>query len=550
MTDGWGQRGSPFRDFDHREKSETVMSRAHKYLKRQFESIGLAAICIGFFYPAHADIRHKSAKRPEVTSEFYGRGQNDRKREGLVSFLPDVNASIEAAEVNGGDYNARVIRKIEFDAFRIRDWFFHIGFQEESLFDPSPSQLDHELEYLGIGYNTANGRIKLLWDHTCNNPSRKLPKDKINGIHWNELGIGYETAGMMLGHKNDGIKFSSGLERLNNINWRASLSKIWMRTENEYEWMLKLGIRDDVFRIGNQVFYVQLGLNSIYDDRGINQDHFLEAGDRIRFNENCSLNPFVSYKHFHDWYSFEEGEDFVSIGIRLELGLSRENPNNFPSPVKTRLSWAPEFHITGGYTNIIDHENYGHSSDVTIDLYLLELDPDKSLGLHTYTGILTLPNDLNPYIVRYDIGPYLEIDLGNFNLGIYHRYSCLYGIDYIGVIRDYNLLGLELRDNNASNLNWDAKIGVYPSKKDFDYRCDLQGSLEYNLYEEGVTPYIHCSSHYLQGNSSVFGSAIEGGIKAPGKAGTFSAYLCHQDDFDVFRFGRGAQTLFGLRIQF
>ena len=521
----------------------------NKYLKKLLACIGLAALSVGFGCATHPDTRYESANRPGISSELHKSGQNERKRDAFVRLLPDVNASIEAAGVSGADYNVRITRKVQFDALRIRDWFFHFGIREESFFDPSPSQLDHELEYLGIGHGTANGRIKFFWDHTCHNPSRKLPKNRRNDIHWNELGIGYETTGMMLGHKNNGIRFNSGSEWLNNINWRASLSKIWMRTENNYEWMSKLGIRDDVFRTSNQVFYIQLSLSSIYDDRGINIDPCLEIGDRFRLNENTYLTPFVSYKHFHDWYSLGEREDFFSTGLCLEVGLGHGTPINSSSPEKTKISWTPEFNITGGYANIVNNEDYGHSSDVAIDLDLLKLDQDKTLSLNTYAGILTLAHSLNPYTVNYKIGPSLEIDLDDFDLGIFHRYSCLYGLEDKGMIRNYNLLGLEL-ENNSASWNWNVKIGIYPSTKNFDYWADLHGSLGYNFCKEGITPYINCSGHYLQGNSSVFGHAIQAGVKIPGNIGSISLYLCEQDDFDVFRFEKGTQTLLGITFQF
>jgi hypothetical protein len=316
-------------------------------------SIGLAALFLGFGCPTHADTTHRSANKPGVSLEFYKSRQNESKRDFSIRFLTDVNAVIEAAGVYGGDYNARITRKVQFDALRIKGWFLHFGYQEKNLFDPSPSQLNHELEYLGIGYEMAYGRIKMFWDHTCYNPSRKLPREKRNDIHWNELGIGFETIGLILGHKNHGIEFDSGFEWLNSINWKASLSKIWQRTENEYEWMLKLGGRDDVFRIGNHVFYIQLEVNSTYDDRGIKLNPCVEIGDRIRLNENISLIPFASYEHFQDWYSLGEGEDFFIAGLGLEMGFGHKKPDNFSNSEKLRLSWTPRIHVNGGYASLV-----------------------------------------------------------------------------------------------------------------------------------------------------------------------------------------------------
>jgi hypothetical protein len=523
----------------------------NRYFKRLLAGVGLAILTFCFNYVTHAQVRYKSINKPVTSSKSNKTKQNRKKRDSTVRFITDVNASIDAAGVRGGDYAAGIKRQVRFDVLRIREVFLQFGFQEGSLFDSSSAQLDHEFEYLGIGYKTTKGKIKLFWDHTCYNPSRKLPKDKSNSIHWNELGIGYETLGMMLGHKNHGIRFNSGKEWLNHINWRASLSRIWMRTENVYEWMFKINIRNDIFRMANQVFFCQISFNSIYDERGINLNPFFEIGDRISFNKDIYLTPFVSYKHFHDWYSLGQGEDLLFAGLSLELNLDQKRSNIFLNKERANSAWTPMFNISGGYANFINNnEDYGHKSDVAIDLNLLRFNNDETIGLDTYVGILTLPHDLNPYIVRYKVGPSLKIDLDNFGIRFFHSYSALYGIEYENMIRNYHLIGLNFKDNTASFWNWNLNIGVYPSSRGFDYWGDLQGSLGCHFLKGGITPYINCSGHHLQGNSSLFGHAIEAGVKIPGNTGSFSVYICMQEDFDIFRFGKGSQKLLGLRFKF
>ena len=119
------------------------------------------------------------------------------------------------------------------------------------------------------------------------------------------------------------------------------------------------------------------------------------------------------------------------------LIIQRRLSNRSSNPEKTKISWTPKFNVTGGYTNIVDNENYGHSSDLAIDLDLLKLKQDKRLSLNTYAGMLTLPDDLNPARVKYEIGPSLEINLDNFDLRIFHSYSCLYGLEDQGVLKDW-----------------------------------------------------------------------------------------------------------------
>lgn len=518
-------------------------------LKRLSVGISLAASLLASALVIYAETRYESANRPGTPSQFDGNKQTGDKRNESLGFLTDVNVAVGLAGISGGDYDAVTTREVRFDVLKIRNWFAQFGIREKILFDPSPSQLDHELEYLGIGYETAKGRIRLFWDHTCHNPTRKLPAEKRNSIHWNELGIGYETMGMRLGHKNHRIIFDQGSEWLHNINWRASLSKIWMRTENRYEWIFKFDIRDDAFRVGNQVLFVQLGLESIYDDRGVNLNPRLAIGDRIHLNEHMYLIPSVSYEHFHDWYRLGDEQDFFSAGLSLEMALDHEILRNSSVLEKPKVSWVPRFHVNGGYAKILDDEEFGYRSDLGVDLDLLKINHNKTLSIDTHAGILTLPHDLNPYIVTYAIAPTLKIDLDNLNLKVFHSYSSLYGLEDEGVIRDYHLLGLELKDNNMAHWNWNLRSGGYVSTKDFDFWGDLRCGLIYNLRKKGTTPYVGGSVHYLLGGRSVFGHAIEAGVKIPGRIGSVGLYFRHQDDYEVFRFGRGNQTLLGFGVK-
>ena len=522
------------------------------FFKKLLANIGLILfLFLSFCSVSHSDEGYKSENQPESSSQFNKSRQKESKRVTLFELFPDVNAAIEVEAVSGGDYTSGVTREVQFDALRIKKFFFQFSIKEVSLFDPSPRQYDNELEYVGLGYETADGRIKAFWDHTCHNPSRKLSEKERDDIHWNEIGMGYETKGMRLGYKNKGITFDSGSKWLNRLNWKASLSRIWMRTENDYEWMFKFGIRDDVYRMGKQVFFFQSSLDSIYDDRGINFNTNLEIGDRISFAENIYLIPFVSYRHFNDWYALGEEENFFSAGLRLEMGLGQRISEGISDIKKSTISWAPKFHIYGGYTNIIENDDFGHSSDIAIDLDLLKLDQNKTFKLNTYAGILTRPHDYNPHNVKYQIGPSLEIDLDHLNFKIFHSYTSLYGLEDEGVIRDYHLLGLGLKNNKTSHWSFDANIGAYPSTKDFDYWGDASGSLGFQLLKEGITPYINGSGHFLQGDdNSLFGHAIEGGMKIPGEKGQCSLYFRYQDDSDVFRFGKGIQRLAGIKFRF
>jgi hypothetical protein len=367
---------------------------------------------------------------------------------------------------------------------------------------------------------------------------------------------------LRLGHKNDGIDFDYASQWLNKVNWSTSLSWIWMKNENDYDYMFKLGMRDDVLRISNHVFYTQFKLYATYNNRGVNYNPSIEAGDRICLASNLNLVPYISYEHFHDWYGQSAGEDFYLAGLRLEAPLGPDNSgssskkqrdleDNRPAKniVSSREKQPLRFHVDGGYNqNLHGTKSNCNSSDVDFDLDLLQFSDDKILTLNTYAGILTKPDEFDIQNINYKIGPSLKIDLADYYLRFFHSYSCLYGVDYEGVIRNYNLLGAEMARD--AQLSWNLQGAVYPSTTNFDYYSDLQGTVGYDFYDKGITPYVNGSLNYLFGDNSVFGNALEGGLKIPGNAGTFIAYLRLEDSFDVFRFGEGKQTWLGFRFVF
>ena len=485
----------------------------------------------------------------------YNKYELDERDEGQVRLLTDVYAGIEIAGVSGGDYRLKTARELQVDILQLGDWFVHFGVQENSLFDYLPSQLDHTIGYFSAGYETDDGRISLFWDHTCNNPSRKLPEEKSNVIRWNEIGIGYETTGMRFGHNNDGIDFDDVSEWLHKLNWGISFSRVWMRNENDYKYMFRMGIRDDILKISNHVFYAQFKLNAINSHRGTDLDPSIEAGDRIRLGKNVCLVPFVSYERYNDWYGLDAGEKFFLYGLRLEAAIGPDNYDNLEQnksrkePVFSSNELPLRFHVNGGYNvNLRGTKKKSRSSDLNIDLDLLKFDDDKVLTINTYAGILTESGAFDIQNVNYKIGPSLKIDLTNYYLRLFHSYSCLYGIDYEGVIRNYNLLGAQI--GRDAQLSWSMQGAFYPSTTNFDYYADLQGTLGYDFYTRGITPYVNGSLNYLLGDDSVSGNALEGGLKFPGEAGSFVVYLRIEESFDVFRFGEGKQTWCGFRLVF
>ena len=79
--------------------------------------------------------------KPEILSEHDANRYDKGAKDASVILLSDVNAAMEVAGVSGGEYAAKTVRELQFDALRFRDWFAHFGIREESLFDaPYPQK--------------------------------------------------------------------------------------------------------------------------------------------------------------------------------------------------------------------------------------------------------------------------------------------------------------------------------------------------------------------------------------------------------------------------
>jgi len=474
-----------------------------------------------------------------------------------IRYVTDPHASIAVAGVSGGDYRLKTTREAQVDLIRYKDWFFHFGIQETSLFDYQPSQLDHQLYYFKIGQETDKGRISVYWDHTCNNPIRKFHDGKFNQIHWNEFGIGYETTGMQLGHENDGITFDDSSRWLNKIDYGAAFSWIWMRNDNDYKYMFKPEIRDDIVRFGPHVLYAQCKVIATYDDRGINYITSVEAGDRINLGRGTYLAPYVSYEYFHDCYGLDDGQDFYEAGLRLEASFGPDNSpalpkNNFDySGTSNKSLYSPlRYYVNGGYNqNLHGTKNRCNSSDMFFDLDVLKFDDNKILTVNSYAGLLSERGSFDLQNMNYKIGPSLKIDLADSYLRFFHSYSVLYGDDFEGLVKKYNLFGAEF--GKVARLSWLFQTAVYPVTTNFDYYSHFLATTNYDFTTgQLITPYVNGSLKYLLGNNSVFGNAVETGFKLTGEQGKFVLYVRHEDSYDVFRFGKGEQLWLGFRIIF
>lgn len=474
-------------------------------------------------------------------------------------FLPDVAAMVEVGGYvhNTPDYDLRVRRAIHFDLLRSNNWFVCFQFNERDIFGDGPRQYDHKLEYIGFGKElSGRGRLKLFCDHTCNNPPRKYGLDeRFNQIHWTEIGIGFETSGMRLGHRSEG-----------QTNYMVSLSRIRRPTNCDYEWAFRLSLRRDAKAVRDHLFYAQFDLKSIYDGRGLTFSPKLEVGNRIQPSKfgNVSLIQFLSYEYQPDALGVDESEGFSMAGMRLEMALAQDGVEKLRTE---RISFIPKLRIEGGYSYIHDNK-YVQSSDVRICTDCFEW-AGKTISANTYVGMLTRSKFGNPYQVKYEIGPSLRFEMDRKELWLNLAYASIYDVDTEESKRSYGRLDIELGNDKDSPLSWRIAPGLYLYTHHFDYWGDLAGSVRWDILSRFIgtksseqskrpilegrkaIPYLGIDAHYLIGGDSNLGLAGEAGIIFQGGAGKFIFYLRWQDDIDPFRYGDDArQTMTGVRVEF
>ena len=85
--------------------------------------------------------------------------------ENEIKLLTDVHAGLGIAGAKGGEYGLQTTRKLHFDILDFRQYFLHLGFEEISLYDYSPSQMYHIIGYISGGIETDEGRLSLFWEH-------------------------------------------------------------------------------------------------------------------------------------------------------------------------------------------------------------------------------------------------------------------------------------------------------------------------------------------------------------------------------------------------
>ena len=522
-------------------------------MKGESALLGLGILCVGLTWAGQLDGERFSGREERLGGAAQEALEIDNEE---IELLTDVQAGLECAAVFGGDYRFKTRRQVQFDILRLDDLFVHLSVQENSLFGWSPSQFDHSIEYVSIGHETRYGRIRFFWDHTCHNPSRALPHDQRNTIRWNELGIGYETRGMRLGHKDDGIPFDESAAWLKKIDWGASLSRVWMRHENSYDYMLKLAARHDMLRVRNHVFYVQGDLTAVYDRRGGVYNPAVEIGDRVRLARTASLSPFLAYQRFRDWYALGRGEDLLLAGVRLEMGLGRGTfgstdragysaMETAPRSPRVDVDEFPRVTIRGGYNvNVHGGKKDCRSSDLNVDVDLLRLDHNKTLAVNTYAGLVTFPGAFGIQSLNYKVGPSVGVELDTLDLRVFHSYASLHGAEHSGRIKDYHQVGLGV--SGADRLRWSAQGAVYASTHNYDYWGDVEAGVGYDFHTRGwITPYVRGAVRALLATDEQVGQSLETGLKMGGNEGNFSIYLRWQDDYDTFRFGEGRQMWLG-----
>ena len=150
------------------------------------------------------------------------------------SFLPSAVLLVDGefyAENDAG-YTMILHRVISVDVLRYRSIVFSFSVDEGIRYKDSDSNylypylIHNQMDFVNLRWELPQGSLSWFIDHSCNNNINEDVTGSMR-VRWYGTGLRWETHGMRLGHRNNGITFekTEHFEILNNINYGLTAAK-------------------------------------------------------------------------------------------------------------------------------------------------------------------------------------------------------------------------------------------------------------------------------------------------------------------------------------
>jgi hypothetical protein len=484
----------------------------------------------------------------------------DSDTQGDFRFLPRAKISIESvfATPNHLDTTFMLRRRTHARIFEWGNGFLDFLFMGEDIFTQRPVQINHEFDYLRLGYAASWGSVFLFWHHRCNNSIGPTPRNK---LHWNDMGVGFAS--------HTGFEE----ERPGNISWKISLSKMFMLSKNEYKWKGDLFFR---INLGERPWapFFSMRLDWIYDDRGIVFSPIAELGYQVFLQNGFFLSAFLRWEYLRDGATYKgRSTSFATIGIQIgrEILSQDEGKEEWRQGLKVDGADLAAIRVSGGYAHVIS-KDYGYIGEARLELS----PPLRWLGNHRvdlslFTGITTPQNNMFPNSIKTMIRPSYCWEMGDLEMQVRYGYSrrevtgtkiedkttresheaAITLLGEVGKEGQQNAVkppGLERRARIQGRLTF----RVFFLCHNFDFWGECSSSVNIDLARlETITLYTALDLVQLFGRESPTGFAAEIGLRLGGGAGRSTLYVKFQKDIDRFWFKHtDEQYLVGLKMSF
>ncbi len=497
-----------------------------------------------------------------------------KEGEKKVEFIPRANMALEMGRYfhNWPGYAWRFRRRVNIDLFKFGNKVLFFEYEDESILgsnrvsEDDPHKTCHELTYLGLRQEWEKSSLSFFYTHICHNwVDRTTSKSRL----WDVVGARWETKGMRLGYKNEGIDFDSQkeFEFLNKFNGMASLSAVTTSGNGRYYAISEGGIRYDILRYRNGIPYLLTNLSATFDSN-LKPNLTVESGVRFHL-KNFDLTPFIEYGHQYDLERWEG-----SVANLFFTGLRLETHGDELVPTFRRNSpFLPELHVGGHYAKILGSDEFGWDSDVAFNLDLYRRDRLTAF-LNTGLAINTSTKNQKPYYLGYSLEPGLAIDFDKNVLDLFFRHWSRHdGKAHDGITEGYKLIGTRFQSRGMKlgyanegidfdsernfeflkKVDWKVSAGGYANTANYDYDWEAEAGARWDiLRHKRKIPYLLANLRLLQGPNTDGDYTMEAGVRFCGKKGDASLFTQYRYRENASRFGgyEAKQTIMGVRFEF
>ncbi|HEA46938.1 MAG TPA: ComEA family DNA-binding protein, partial [bacterium] len=191
-----------------------------------------------------------------------------------TEFMPRVDMALETGRYfhNWPGYAWRFRRRINIDIWRFENKVLFFKYEDENILgsrtasEDDPQKIRHEFVYLGLRQEWEKYSLSYSYTHISNNRVDRTIGDI---KHWDTVEAKWETKGMRLGYKNEGIDFDpqKEFELLKKFHGMAALGVVTAKEAARYYVIGQGGIRYDILRYRNKIPYFLTKLYTTVDPK-------------------------------------------------------------------------------------------------------------------------------------------------------------------------------------------------------------------------------------------------------------------------------------------